>query len=86
MYTEAAARVHWCPFVRFSGAATATDQAWATNRGGGHGENAFYCLASDCMAWRWDLTPEQSASRNKGATTEQSEAKGHCGLAGSVRQ
>lgn len=53
-YTEEEAKTKWCPAVRFTGAGTATDQEWATNRGVDYGETAFCCIASECMAWRWD--------------------------------
>lgn len=69
-YTEEEAKTKWCPAIRFSGAGTATDQDWLTNRAGSYGETAFTCIGSDCMAWRWKTYSDPTTGI------------GYCGLAG----
>ena len=67
--TEDEARQNWCPFVRLG---IHHDKTW-DNRGNDYHHQQ--CIASDCMAWRWDefinITPEADVIR-----------EGYCGLAG----
>jgi hypothetical protein len=89
MHTEDEAKKLWCPHVRLS--ATRVDaepEFWpAWNRASEHHMGPLVeteqvcCIASKCMAWRWEkylavfeLDPDLSAEVN----TE----KGYCGLAG----
>ena len=60
--TEPEARAKWCPFSRpviFQGEHPTHAEAYEQNR----------CLASGCMAWRWDYDGLDSGH-------------GYCGLAG----
>ena len=42
----------------------------------------FKCIASDCMAWRWD-SPVKTANMHEGVTVNFNEPPtGYCGLAG----
>lgn len=61
--TEDEAKQKWCPFVQAVG-----EFGSYTNRG----DFKKTCLASGCMAWRWNEL--------KGNTTD--EEDGYCGLAG----
>jgi len=70
--TEEEAKTKWCPMVRFTGAGTATDQEWATNRGGDYGAQAFKCIGSECMAWRGYYVMKDTEKVHHG----------YCGLAG----
>jgi hypothetical protein len=64
--TEDQAREKWCPFARVAAA------DYSSNKGsGGDIRPGAYCIASRCMAWRWDLDT---------VATEPHE--GYCGLAG----
>ena len=90
--TEEQAKLRWCPFARVSigldpeftvhnrvaDAITGKD-----SRDEEHGINhpeAYNCIASACMAWRWSTSPrsaaEVNARGNAGAV-----ASGYCGLA-----
>lgn len=77
--TEDEAKLRWCPFARV------TDNGCATNRHAGTKKgkdgkprilrgNAL-CIASECMAWRWD---EWDANGGRQMT----KTHGYCGLAG----
>lgn len=51
MKTEEEARKCWCPFARWG---TGHD----ANSGNRHGDEwgHVFCIASECMAWRWEKT------------------------------
>ena len=73
--TEDEARQCWCPFVRH---ASTTDDCAAINRGGNEMvPNYARCIASKCMAWRWDKTECLAFPDD-----EIDEPRGYCGLAG----
>lgn len=71
--TEPEARTKWCPFARaFSPVMdehAETVAAASVNRQESGADPWCRCLASDCMAWRWD-------------ERHQTELNGYCGLAG----
>lgn len=71
MMTEVEAKKRWCPFVRFLTYGDG-DSMCAINRGGDPVvRDACNCIASACMAWRWQ-------DRTDGVENP----KGYCGLAG----
>lgn len=83
--TEDGAKAKWCPFAR----TPRNDNAGATNRGtdGSFGYVLHTCVAADCMAWRWTVTPELAAAFTKARAENPksegpTEADGYCGLAG----
>jgi hypothetical protein len=52
--TEEEARSKWCPFAKIesnSGAAINRPSSFA-------GTNLCNCFGSQCMAWKWSLSPE----------------------------
>lgn len=66
--TEDEAKKKWCPKVRRTGNnGSAINRAY---KGEGDDRN-FFCIASDCMMWRWSFS-----GHRKGAP------EGLCGLAG----
>ena len=81
MKTEAEARKCWCPFGRV---AMLEDKMLQTgmpafNRvaeaaRARHSDAATMCIASECMAWRWDGEPISELNHPN--------MRGHCGLAG----
>lgn len=72
MHTEQEARQKWCPFDR--------SYLMRTNE---VDVGECHCVASDCMAWRWDveIVPPPVDRHTTIATTKRSD-KGKCGLAG----
>jgi len=68
--TEDEAKKKWCPMVRIG---VSSDRNWFDNH---NGNNVFtYCISSDCMMWRQDLTREEAENGYKAAS-------GFCGLGG----
>ncbi len=74
--TEQEAKAKWCPAARIDstgsnrpnpGPAVDVQGGWAP------------CIGSACMAWRWDVSPE-NANRQRGSIYEK--PGGFCGLAG----
>jgi len=73
--TEEEAKELWCPFARLIDGQP--PGAAATNRSGPAAN--YHCIASKCMAWRWDM--EITHSIEHGSQMSKTD-KGHCGLAG----
>jgi hypothetical protein len=77
--TEDEAKTKWCPFAMAPGA------SFALNRGPeGVANGRCMCLASACMAWRWDADAWTLAFDDKGPLTRRKdydEPQGYCGLA-----
>ncbi len=73
---EDEAKTKWCPFTRFHecGGRAYHNKPGRTNELDGTSADAdsSLCIASKCMAWRW----------NSPCPGESPYAKGHCGLAG----
>ena len=70
MLTEAEAKTKWCPFARGSWA----DESMGTDLIGGinrrpkqnpEGLDSCRCIASACMAWRWERGTGSSLCRTK---------------------
>lgn len=73
--TEAEAMTRWCPFSR-----TARYEGTPINRNVGEGyAKHTLCLASDCMAWRWQSKPFANVQPGE---TGPAAGSGYCGLAG----
>lgn len=53
MHTEEQAREKWCPHVRISASDGPCEGNHAANIGADLNPLGR-CIASDCMAWRWD--------------------------------
>ena len=70
--TEAEAREKWCPFA-----------GDIRNYGNTSIGNSHRCIASDCMAWRWNKTG-RSIHRvgEKPMVSDEVDNTGYCGLAG----
>jgi hypothetical protein len=85
--TEDEAKTKWCPHVRHTALPMSNgDAAVYDNRSC---EVAFHvagcCIASACMAWRWDADAWTLAFDDKGPLTRRKdydEPQGYCGLAG----
>ena len=71
--TEEEAKKKWCPKYQVSFAACESGSDCQDNRGLFPG---YYCLASDCMMWRWEVTNPNYEG------PEKYHDKGYCGLAG----
>jgi hypothetical protein len=66
---EQVAKTKWCPFARSTDGGDDEVQAVSVNRlRDGVPDPWCLCIASECMAWRWD----------------RSDDTGWCGLAGNV--
>jgi len=81
--TEDEAKTKWCPMAReYVINATAADVGQSeTNMPYGD----ITCIASECMAWQWIVTPEEAEKRGRVGMTYQPNEKtagGYCGLAG----
>jgi hypothetical protein len=79
--TEDEAKTKWCPFAMAPGA------SFALNRGPeGVANGRSMCLASECMAFRWDMGGWKLAQDGRGMLMRPKEAdeapEGFCGLAG----
>lgn len=74
MMTEKEAIQRWCPHVRY-GNAEGCNRNW-TPEGAGM---MVCCIASGCMAWRWEMVPNPEPF--DGPLNVQGD-KGYCGLAG----
>jgi hypothetical protein len=79
--TEEQAKEKWCPFAR-RGIISRHFIAGGMNRvGDDSGEHTnpeqCRCIASQCMAWRWNYPPEEAMGNRNGPI-------GFCGLTGQV--
>lgn len=80
--TEEEAKEKWCPmvkpfFVPTHEYAERTALLNVTRNEGGNN-----CIASACMMWRWEKSPEYVAKLNKNNVGDLAIAVGFCGLAG----
>jgi|LSQX01.3.fsa_nt_gb hypothetical protein len=73
--TEEEAKTKWCPMVRHT-----KDNEGAFYTTNGQSSKSFqWCIASDCMMWRWY---ERISNNNLNTKDQQEKIKGYCGLAG----
>ena len=96
MKTEAEAKKCWCPFARaVPGKQRSIGADWdavpAANRislepSGIAWPGGAQCIASECMAWRWEQGASWDAKRNMMVTDMMPHgvgaSRGYCGLAG----
>jgi hypothetical protein len=75
--TEEDAKQKWCPFTRAMAASVGTSANRLLN---GAPHRGSMCIASACMAWRWNV-PTYSGRYGE-TPTGQDPIEGHCGLAG----
>jgi len=76
--TPAEASKRWCPFVRIREYQEETIEGTAVNRSFDSADSAAsgsLCLASGCMAWRWDISHPWNDEERR------DELRGCCGLA-----
>ena len=64
---ETEANKKWCPYA-ISGSERPMDR--------------IYCIASDCMMWRWEKLYENMPASGKIVENGRSGTEGYCGLAG----
>ncbi len=77
--TVAEASRRWCPFVRIREYQEGQIEGTAVNRtldGEDSAPHGSLCLASGCMAWRWDIAHAWDEKERR------QEPRGYCGLAG----
>lgn len=82
--TEADAKQRWCPFAAsrvVEGDVSQTDHQIAVFLGPLAGLRTE-CLASGCMAWRWDSDFNEIMARVPPPIDPRDIADGRCGLAG----
>ena len=90
MHTEEEAKKCWCPRAQVAAAADSGQSGDWWNRHGDHfdteSNNQSNCIASKCMAWRWDSAsfsyPPTPDNPGGGPYAEPEEYRGFCGLAG----
>jgi hypothetical protein len=75
---EEDAKKKWCPMVKYS---SSEDDNNAANRWPLFRQtNECKCITTDCMMWRWHLTP--SINPQSTGFGPYSEEDGYCGLGG----
>lgn len=77
--TVAEATKRWCPFARIREYQEGHMETTAVNRsfeGEDGAARGSLCLASGCMAWRWDISHAWDGEERR------QEPRGYCGLAG----
>jgi len=91
--TEEQAKTKWCPMTRLEGNEEGpfNRMAFSLKRWfkwectSPYQENAANCIASDCMMWRWQRTPERAKEMGRKALShEYYEEDGYCGLTGEL--
>ena len=73
--TEDEAKTKWCPFTRFH--SSPSDDIYSNRLGG---RPIAECIASECMAWRWQQDTRVEIVR--GEYVSKNPLHGYCGLAG----
>ena len=68
--TEEQANTKWCPMAQI-----------ALNSLPSGGVSEQKCCTSECMMWRWKVTPEEAVYQNRSVGGNIVE-DGHCGLGG----
>ena len=77
--TEDEAKTKWCPFVRGDNSDNAINR-WCDGKVPDGQYAMAYCIGSQCMAWRWRMSPADAAQVNARGNAG-AEAGGYCGLA-----
>lgn len=80
------ARTKWCPFARAPSRIDGDSEdhmpiAGINREPLGELDVGAFCLADECMAWRWAYSPQQAA-RDRMPGAAQFKPAGYCGLAG----
>ena len=76
MKTEEKARKCWCPYAKVGRKEGCNRYPFDSDLFDGH---AFArCIASDCMAWRWDKNSVKESSDRSSLVP----VRGYCGIAG----
>jgi len=83
MMTEAEANKKWCPYanvyVPYQGTGAAGNRGLSESRDTQGRKDQALCIASSCMAWRWEYrSPEEAGRASKSPIT------GYCGAFGVV--
>jgi hypothetical protein len=81
--TEEEAKTRWCPFARQLMRAGDT---WAPANRDRDYDDMCLCIASQCMAWRWNNAMSEAEFVKMATTGETKAPVGFCGLAGKVEQ
>ncbi len=76
MYTEEEAKTKWCPMVRM--ARVVAEDGGGVPKVAATSNRGAFCIASDCMMWRWDNG--SGYEHADGSKTDPE--RGYCGLAG----
>lgn len=83
--TEDEAKTKWCPAARVVWPGSDWGSAFSGNRSplSDDGFNgADRCIASECMAWRWDKGTTYTTDGKAWNRMPSAPAEGRCGLAG----
>ena len=79
--TETEAKTKWCPFARYTkedggGGISPARNRWIDQQDTQLSPGPARCIASGCMAWRWEHAPPENRVSGEEIGT------GFCGLAG----
>jgi hypothetical protein len=85
--TEDEAKTKWCPLVRVGGPMQSEAEGTSANRWAGQSISApqacdYLCIASECMAWRWNGDSPAFAGAGPEDSLDYSSRKGFCGAFG----
>jgi len=88
--TEEEAKKCWCPFARYTSVRGQGINRWVDDGDQASNPMPARCIASECMAWRWQMVETEASKRGRGigiypppARDYEQTERGFCGLAGS---